>query len=111
MLKSNLLEILRNFSNTELKDFGEYVRSPFFNKNVSTIKLYDYLRKFSPDFDDKKLEKEYTYNKIFAGAHYNDGFMRTIMFNLSKLAEDYLAYSKFKKSEIQGNEKPAVGIK
>jgi hypothetical protein len=103
MIKSNLLEILRKFSSKELKEFGEFVRSPFFNKNESAIKLYDHVRKYSPDFNDSKLEKEYAYRKIFPGTSFNDGFMRTIMFNLSKLAEEFLAYSNYKISEF--NEK------
>ena len=98
MLKSSLLDILRKFSAKELKEFGEYVRSPFFNKNESTIKLFDYLRKFAPDFSDKKLEKEYAYRKVFPGTPFNDGFMRTIMFNLATLCENYLAYNHFVRS-------------
>jgi hypothetical protein len=100
MIRSNLTDILRKFSAKEMKEFGEYVRSPFFNKNESNIKLYDYLRKFYPDFEDKRLDKEYTYKKIFSGTKYNDGFMRTTMFNLSCLAEDYLAFTNFKRTGV-----------
>ncbi len=101
MIKSNLLDILRKFSAKELKEFGEYVRSPFFNKNESTIKLFNYLRKFAPDFNEKKLEKEYVYKKIFPGTAFNDGFMRTIMFNLANLTENYLSYNHFKNSNYK----------
>jgi hypothetical protein len=100
MLKSNLVNIFRTFSSKELKEFSEYVQSPFFNKNESTIKLFNYMRKFSPDFGDKRLEKEYTYKKIFPEMKYNDGFMRTIMFNLMNLAEQYIAYVGIKNEEF-----------
>lgn len=100
MQKSNLIELLKKFSLTELKEFGEYVRSPFFNKNESTVKLFDYIRKFAPEFNDKKLEKETAYKKLFPGTKYNDGFLRTLMFNLSKLAEDYLTFTRIKSTEF-----------
>lgn len=96
MIKSNLLDILRKFSSKEIKEFGEYIRSPFFNKNQSIIKLYEYLRKQYPGFENKKVEKEIVYFKLFPGTKYNDGFMRTIMFNLSQLAEDYIAFCNYK---------------
>ena len=100
MQKSNLIELLKKFSSNELKEFGEYVRSPFFNKNESTVKLFDYIRKYAPEFSDKKLEKETAYKKLFPGTRYNDGFLRTIMFNLSKLAEDYLTFTRIKSTEF-----------
>jgi hypothetical protein len=95
MVKSNLVELVRTFSPREIKEFGEYLVSPFFNKNEGIIKLYDYIRKYYPDFDEKKMEKEFVFSKIFPNAAYNDGFMRTLMFNLNKLAEDFLTYREF----------------
>jgi hypothetical protein len=100
MQKSNLIELLKKFSSNELKEFGEYVRSPFFNKNEGTVKLFDYIRKYAPEFSDKKLDKETAYKKLFPGTRYNDGFLRTIMFNLSKLAEDYLTFTRIKSTEF-----------
>ena len=96
MYKSQLIELLGKLSSKEVKEFGEFVLSPFFNKNEGVAKLYDYLRKQYPDFKEKCVEKKYVYAKIFPGAQYNDGFMRTLMFNLRALAENYLSYQRFK---------------
>ena len=101
MTKSNLMEILKTFSGKELKEFSSYLNSPFFNKNESILKLYEYVRRYYPAFDDKKLEKEFIYSKIFPGAKYNDGFMRTIMFNLSGLAEEFMAFKHYKEDQYQ----------
>jgi len=98
MNKSTLINQLKTYSQKEIKEFGEYIRSPYFNKNQSVIKLYDYIRKQYPSFDSGKLKKEFVYSKIFPNANYNDGFMRTIMFNLSNLADGYLAHKSFKKN-------------
>lgn len=98
MQKSILIEILSKLSSKELKEFGEYVRSPFFNKNESVIKLFDYLRKQYPDFAEDKVQKNFIYNKIFPSIEYNDGFIRTLMFELTALAENYLSYTDYKHS-------------
>jgi hypothetical protein len=96
LYKSNLIKIISTFSPKELKDFGEFVLSPFFNKNESTVRLYEYIRKEYPDFAEEKMEKEYVHSRLFPGSEYNDGFMRTIIFNLNSLAEEFLAYTNFR---------------
>ncbi len=98
MTKSILIELLRKFTPKEMKEFCEFVNSPFFNKNEGVIKLYEYLRKHYPDFPENKIDKKYIYGVIFPKLEYNDGFMRTLMFNLSCLAENYLSYTIFKKN-------------
>jgi len=92
MKSSILIEILQSFSTNEIKELGEFIRSPFYNKNESVIKLYDYLRKYYPEFPEDKIEKETVYRKIFSGTQYNDGFMRKVIFQLSRLGENYLSY-------------------
>lgn len=99
MEKSNLIKILKSLNPKEFKEFGEYVYSPFFNKNESVKKLYDYLKKHYPDFESSKIEKEIVHNKIFPGVDYNDDFMRMLIFNMTKLSEGYLAYLRMVNSE------------
>src|SRR5437773_648263 len=103
MLNSNLLELLSKFTVSEIKEFSEFVISPFFNKNENVAKLFNCIKKHHPDLNNKKLEKEYAFRKIFNNEKYNDGFMRTLMFNLGKLAEEYLTYSNFKSKAGKGN--------
>lgn len=89
------MEIIRALSPAELKGLSEYIHSPFFNKNRNVIKLFDYICKLAPDFPEEKMKKETAFRKIFGGADYNDGFMRTLIFIITKLSEDYLAYINF----------------
>jgi hypothetical protein len=100
MINTTLLNIIGKFSPKEIREFGEFIISPFFNKNENVIKLYSYIKKFHPEFSDKRLEKEYVYKKVFSKGVYNDGFMRTAIYNLGKLAEDFLAYVNFSKNEL-----------
>jgi hypothetical protein len=93
MKKSVLVELIGSFSPKEIKEFSEFIRSPFFNKNKNVVKLYEEIVKAAGDAE--KLEKEYLYKKIYGKAEYNDATVRTLMFNLVKLAEDYLAYKEF----------------
>lgn len=101
MKNSNLIQILSTFEPGEIKEFGEFVSSGFFNKNESVVKLYEHLRKNYPAFQEDKISKERIYGKIFPGAKYNDGFMRKIIFNLSNLAESYIAYKNSVESPVE----------
>ncbi len=100
MISATLLGMLSKFNPKEFKDFGEFVKSPFFNKNIHVKQLYDYLKKFYPEFSDKKLDKEVVFKNLYEAKKYNDGFLRTVIYNLGKLAEDYLAYINFRKDDL-----------
>jgi hypothetical protein len=100
MLKSSLLQIVSTLTSQELREFGDYVRSPFFNKNESVTKLYDYIALKYPDLDDEILNKEVMFKKLFPGAKYNESFIKTLIFNLSHLAEDYLGYLQYSKEPL-----------
>ncbi len=97
MLNSSLMDILTRLNQNELKDLREYIYSPFFNKNKNVQKLYDYLYKLYPEYPADKMKKEYVYKKLFGTGKFNDGFMRTLIFIITKLAEDYLAYVNYSK--------------
>lgn len=100
MFKSSLLQIVCTLTPQEFREFGDYVRSPFFNKNESVIKLYDYLALKYPDFEDEMLNKEVLFKKLFPGAKFNESFVKTMIFNLSHLAEDYLGYIQYSKEPL-----------
>lgn len=106
MQKSSLIELIKTFTKPEMKDFGEFVNSPFFNKNKSVNRLYTYLKKYHAEFPAEKIEKEIVYLKVFNNAKYNDAVMRSTMFRLQKLGEDFIAYRHFKTNGV--DEKKAL---
>lgn len=101
MKNSILVYFLESFSSNEIKEFDDFIRSPFFNKNESVVRLYNYLRKYHPEFPGDKISKELVYSKLFTGTKYNDGFMRKIIFQLSRLAEQYITYASYNKNPVR----------
>ena len=95
MNKSSLIEAFRTFSPKEMKEFSEFVSSPFFNKNVNVIKLFEFIKKNYPEFEPAKIEKEKVFNKLFPGKPYKDSTLRLLMYYLYELVEKYLAYNRF----------------
>lgn len=100
MLKSSLLEILRTFSKAELAKFEDFIRSPFYNKKGILINLFLIIKKYSPQFNDNKLEKEKVWFVLFPESEYNYGIMKNIIFDLTKLTERYVILIKFSEDKL-----------
>ena len=88
--KLNLIKLLREFTQNEINEFDKFVKSPFFNNQSTLIRLYDELKKYYPDFNDKNLSKEKLFEKVNPELEYNDVQFRKYFSNLFKLAEEYL---------------------
>ncbi|MBE2217512.1 MAG: hypothetical protein IAE90_04865 [Ignavibacteria bacterium] len=99
MEKTYLVEILSKLSSRQMKELGDFVNSPFFNKNESTVKLYGYLFSQHPQLKPELIDKQFVYKKLFGANEYNDGLMRNMIFRLTELTEQYLAYSDMKQDE------------
>ncbi|MEO8511966.1 MAG: hypothetical protein ABI543_00270 [Ignavibacteria bacterium] len=95
MVESTLILLLKKFDKQQLKEFNNFVKSPFFNTNNALVKLYEYIRKQHPEFIPEKLEKKYVYKKLYGKTEFNDGFLRVLMSNLQSLAEEYLMHKAF----------------
>lgn len=100
MKDSALIKILGTYTPEEIKDFDEFVRSMYFNKNKNVAKLYGYLKNQYPEFNEKKILKENVYKKIYPGRKYSDNFIRQIIHLLQKLGQEYLIYSRLSRNEI-----------
>jgi len=97
MIKSNLVELLCTLSSQEVKEFGEFVKSPFFNKNDKVTALYNLLKKYYPSFDSTSLKKEKIFEKVYPGEKFKDSKLRLLMFYLYECAKKYLQVNSFNK--------------
>ena len=90
MDNSKLIALLRTFSTQELREFKDFIASPFFNKNRDLLLFYSKLRKLAPDFPADKTEKEVFFKTVFPANPYEDKQMHYLMSFLLKLAEQYI---------------------
>lgn len=95
MINSSSIKILRVFTKEEIKEFSDFLLSPFHNTNMSVVKLFEDLEKYYPWFDNKNLTKENIFAKIYPGKAYNEQTMKSALFNLGKLAEEFLSYKSY----------------
>lgn len=64
--------------------------SPYFATNARLLVLYSYLRKHHPGFDEKYLQKEKLFQKLYPGKPYNGGLLRVLLREFSVVVEDFI---------------------
>lgn len=95
MHKSKIVNVLKTFSEDEIKRFSDFISSPYFNSNQSTVKLFNSIKKYHPDFEGSGVSKESLYKKLFAGEKYNDQVMRNLSSQLLKLSKEFLSIESY----------------
>lgn len=105
MNKSTVVEILRTFTTDELKEFEDFVSSPYFNKNKSINKLYGVIKKYHADFESDDIKKENLWKKVYQGKKYNYGTMKNLIFDLNKMVFKFIELKRHfsKENEIDVN--------
>lgn len=100
MFKSALIETLKTFSRQDIKEFGLFIQSPFFNTNQSVIKLYEQIKKLYPEFEEKQTDKKILFERAFGKIKYNDSFMRMTVFRFFELAKEFLIHKNLQRDYL-----------
>jgi hypothetical protein len=103
MLRTKVLEIFKKLSSDELKQFRDFVRSPYHNKNKNVITLFEVIRKFAPYYESENLSKEMVFRKIFPRKGYNDMVLRILLSDLMRITEDFLVQKRIEKTKLDYN--------
>jgi len=90
-----LTRILGSFSKEEIRDFEIFINSPYFNNGKYLVKFFREVKKFWPSFKNKRCTKEIIFSTLQPGQEYNDAYMRKLISNLTRLADEYLIYSAY----------------
>lgn len=101
MENSKLLELLRVLEPKEISRLGDFLRSPFYNKQDIQIRLYEDVIRFAPEYQSPELDKNAVFARIFGKtAVYNDSKMRLLMSDAVKLVEKFIAVVKVENIEV-----------
>lgn len=95
MKDTKIIDLLKNFSNEEMKEFGYFVHSPYYNRIKNVSKLFDQIKKFHPEFSSRYLNNEYLFKRVTGKIAYNDGVMRNLYSDLYSLGAEYLGNKSF----------------
>lgn len=100
MKEARLIEIIKTFSEEELKIFRKFLDSPFNKSKRNTETLFNYVIQFRPEYDSPKLEYEYIFKKIFPGEKYDEKKLANHITDLTRAAKDFLIHKSIDENEI-----------
>lgn len=103
MQHTKLIQLLKCFSEKEIKQFDSFLQSPYFNKNEILVTFYRQLSSYHPEMESGKLAKEKVFTKLFGKIPYDDKRMRDLTSETFKLAKLFLPQEELRKDDIQSS--------
>lgn len=99
MLPINTFEILKTLKKEDLKNFSNFLYSPYHNSNKVLIKLFDEIVKYYPEYSNEKLSYEYLYKKLYCGEKFSERTIKNRLTEFSQVLRSFLANERLKKDE------------
>ncbi|MFN3940766.1 MAG: hypothetical protein ACK4IY_09260, partial [Chitinophagales bacterium] len=102
MHNSKMVGLLRNFNQKELALLGDFIASPFFNKDEELTLFFNYIKKYGPEFTSPKLDRNTLFGKGIPGVELDEKKLSYLMSDVVKLAENFIRHNTFMEQEIEG---------
>lgn len=96
IFNSDIIEILKGFSNKELKKFNHYLESPFFEVKPFTIPLLKTITLKHPVYKEIDLDKKKIFERAFPKKKFSDVILRKGLSLLTQYLYDYTTIRFFK---------------
>lgn len=96
-----LISLLKKFSGKEIKEFGDFISVPYFNKRAAVADLYEIIKKQYPDFKEPGIEKKNLFKSLYKRKKFNESSLRVLMHYLYELAVRFLTIKRFEKDKLQ----------
>lgn len=98
MKESKIVELLKGMDAAEFKKLGDFIKSPFHNKNENLVLLYEYLVRFSKDFNQIYIDYGKISSYAFRGEKFNETKVRTLISKFVRLIESFFINLEFEKN-------------
>ncbi len=102
MISKKLLNLLSSYTKKEMKRFGDFLRSPYHNRQNYVTRMYEVLQQYHPEFRNEELNKEIVFSKIYPHKAYSDTRIRNLTSDLLALAEKFIALQQFESDRVSG---------
>lgn len=104
MHRSKLIQHLQLLNEVELKRLLPFLKSPIYNANPRIVDLYLLLRKWHPDYQHARLQKEKIFQQLFPERTYDHQKLLNLMSAFTALIRQYLQLLQLEKEEHTQNQ-------
>lgn len=100
MVNNKIFDWLRDFDENYLKNFRDFVDSPYFNSNKKVKLLFEIIYSTKPEFTGKKLEAKNLLAKLFPGKEKSsEQSLKNLFSEISGLIKQFISHNGFKRNE------------
>lgn len=99
MYSSKLVDVFYALDKSQRRALRKFVRSPFFNKRLDVIALFDHMYQ-TPLTNREALRKEFVFHKLFLNETYSADKVDYTMSFLNKLVEQFLIYQNTSREKL-----------
>lgn len=93
--RSKFFTLLSTFDESELRDFQQWLESPWCNTNKNLPRLLEALRSFHPHFESKHLTREKLFYRVLPNGKYSNRRLNNLMSEAFKAGKRYLPFRRF----------------
>ena len=79
IFQTKFVALLRTFDQAELRDFRQWLVSPWCSSNKNLVPLFEELRKHHPRFTSPHLTKELLFERVLPNGKYSDRRLNNLM--------------------------------
>ncbi|MEO6695112.1 MAG: hypothetical protein ABIY50_11430 [Ignavibacteria bacterium] len=97
MRNTRLIQFLKTLNHNELRQFSNFINSPYFNKNKNVTKLFEILYKSYPEFETSGLNEEKLFEMIFKDKKFEYFKIKNLFSDLFGLGKEFLAVNIYRK--------------
>ncbi len=98
-MKNEISELLQGISKEEFERFGDFVKSPYFNKLPRIVKLFDYLNERYTEAGIEAVTRESISEFMYPKEEFKNESIRKLLSDFARLLEQFLAQVEFEKNE------------
>ena len=109
MAKGKLIEMFGQLDDSQLRQFNQFVRSPFFNRHQQVIQLFEYLRKHK-NGQFVSVTEEKMYARLFPAQPFDAAKLNHVKNYLVRVLETYLSWYTLQESELKQSRELADGL-
>ncbi len=98
-MKNEISELLHAISKEEFEKFGDFIKSPYFNKLPRLIKLYDYINGQFSSTEIDSITRESISKYMYPNEEFKNESIRKLLSDFARMLENFLAQEEFEQNE------------
>ncbi len=110
MLSNQTVEILKSLDKKEMKKFGIFLKSPYFNTSEQIVKIFLIAQKTYPDFSDNSLDYEKVFKKLYPTEKYTEPRIKNLYSDFGNLLRKFIGYEQLSLNSEDLDVKIADGL-